>query len=139
MPHLFRLPRELLAAVVERAWRSPGREVCGLLAGPPGGTPTRHIPITNVAERPDRFDMAAAELIDAFRAMRQAGEELIAIYHSHPFGPPAPSATDIAECQYPETVHLIVGVGEGGTPEVRAYRIAMGEVSELTVRAVEEG
>jgi proteasome lid subunit RPN8/RPN11 len=133
MSDLFRLPRGLLAAVLERARHSPEREVCGLLAGPPGEAPARHIPITNIAARPDRFDMDPAELIDAFRAMRQAGEELIAIYHSHPFGPPAPSATDIAECQYPETVHLIVGMGEGSELEARAYRIRAGSVAGLGV------
>ena len=138
MPHLFRIPRPLLAAVRERARLEPGREVCGLLAGPPDAAPSRHIPITNRAERHDRFDMDAAELIDAFRAMREAGEELAAIYHSHPFGPAEPSATDIAECQYPEAVHLIVGLA-GGALEARAYRIADGEVSELAVRTEEGG
>ena len=137
MPHLFRIPRPLLEAVRQRALDSPDHEVCGLLAGPPGGTPTRHIPVTNIAERPDRFDMDPAELIDAFRAMRQAGEGLAAIYPSPPFGPAEPSATDIAECQYPETVHLILGM-VGDTAQARAFRIAGGEAEELPIRPEED-
>jgi proteasome lid subunit RPN8/RPN11 len=133
MPHLFRIPRPLLAALLERARHSPDREVCGLLAGPPGGPPERHIPVTNAAERRDRFDMEPAELIAAFRAMREAGEALAAIYHSHPFGPAEPSATDIAECQYPDTVHLILGLVDD-TAQARAFRIAGGEAEELPIR-----
>lgn len=132
MPHLFRLPQPLLDELLARAGAAPGREVCGLLAGPPGEPPARHYPVTNTAERADRFDMDAAELIDAFRCMRQAGEELLAIYHSHPFGPPTPSATDIAECQYPEAVHLILGWRDGALA-ARAYGIGAGKAKELTL------
>ena len=53
--------------------------------------------------------------------MRASGEELLAVYHSHPTSEPVPSRRDVEENTYGETVvHLIVG-HITGNPHVRAW------------------
>ena len=58
----------------------------------------------------------------------------LAIYHSHPAGPPIPSQTDIAEAFYPDSVYIIISLAHK-PPSVRAFRIAGGVVTEVELRA----
>ena len=99
-------------------------EGCGLLAGRISGegrgTAIQFFPGRNVLHSPTRFRMADAELIDAFRVIREAGLTLIAIVHSHPRTDPGPSPTDLAEFHYPDAAMLIVGYGTG-EPEPAAW------------------
>ena len=63
-------------------------------------------------------------LFAAFRAMRESGLELLAVYHSHPDSEPVPSRRDVEENTYGETVvHLIIGL-TGREPELRAWWLA---------------
>jgi [CysO sulfur-carrier protein]-S-L-cysteine hydrolase len=55
----------------------------------------------------------------------------VGIYHSHPRSPAEPSQTDINLATYPHWTYLIVSLA--GEPEVRAWRIADGNVSEEEV------
>ncbi len=55
--------------------------------------------------------------------MDDRGEELVAIYHSHPLSQPYPSPTDRAEAHYPDAFYLLVSL-RAPEPELRAYRIA---------------
>ncbi len=52
----------------------------------------------------------------------------VAIYHSHPRSPAEPSQTDINLAHYPHWIYLIVSLA--GEPDVRAWRINDGHVSE---------
>jgi proteasome lid subunit RPN8/RPN11 len=101
-------------------------EGCGLLAGSIShdgvGIAIRFFPGFNVLHSPTRFRMADAEIIDAFRAMREGNLALIAIVHSHPRTAPRPSGTDLAELHYPEAAMLIVGFG-AGEAEPAAWRV----------------
>jgi proteasome lid subunit RPN8/RPN11 len=63
-------------------------------------------------------------LFAAQRKMRERGEELLAIYHSHPRSDdPKPSATDVRLAYYPSAVYFIVGLG-GAQPRLAAFRIS---------------
>ena len=106
------------------------REGCGLL------TPTRFIPVTNIAPGATEFEMDPAELIAALRDIRNAGEQLTGIYHSHPHGPARPSKTDIEQAYYPEAAHVIVSLAELERPQVAAFRIANGETLEIELHAI---
>ena len=55
--------------------------------------------------------------------MRDRGEQLLAIYHSHPRAiDPKPSPTDVRLAYYPSAVYLIAGLGQS-EPRLRAFRI----------------
>jgi proteasome lid subunit RPN8/RPN11 len=131
------LPAEIREAIAAHAREAGTVECCGLIAGR-GGVPTRTIRCANVATTPQvRYRIDPREQLAAFRAMDAAGEELAGIYHSHPASQPYPSPTDRAESFYPDAVYVLVSL-RGGTPELRAYRIAADAPgSEKAVREVE--
>jgi len=89
--------------------RAP-EEACGMLAGrfeEDRCWAQETIPTTNALRSRVRYRMDPKEQFEAFNRIDLMGLELVAIYHSHPNGPPGPSFTDIAEAYYPEVVYLI--------------------------------
>jgi proteasome lid subunit RPN8/RPN11 len=120
----------ILEEVIAHAKSSYPREGCGLL------TATRFIAVTNIAPGAAEFEMDPPELIAAMRDLRNAGEELTGIYHSHPHGPARPSKTDIDRAYYPEAAHLIVSLAELERPRLAAFRIVNGEALEIELHAI---
>lgn len=97
-------------------------EACGLLGGK-GTLATSHFPVPNVADRPgERFEMDPAGQAEALAAIAARGEDLVAIYHSHPATAAVPSRADLRRAAYPGVFHLIVGLA-GARPRIRAYLI----------------
>jgi proteasome lid subunit RPN8/RPN11 len=66
--------------------------------------------------------MEPSEVIDAFRAMREEGLRLAAIFHSHPTTPPTLSEIDLREANYPDAALVIVSFA-GGSPEAAAWTL----------------
>ena len=127
----------ILDQVIEHAKTAYPKEGCGLIAGTkPSLAGNRLIPMTNVAQTTSEFEMDPAELIKTLRDLRNAGEELVAIYHSHPHGPAQPSKKDVQRAYYPQAAHLIVSLAEPERPQVGAFRIVNGEVLEIEVHAI---
>lgn len=124
----------LLDKVIEDAKANYPLEACGLLVG--RGSATRFIPMINVLASSSGYEMDPSSLISIFRDLRVGGEELIAIYHSHPHGPARPSKSDIERAYYPEALHLIVSLAEPECPQAAAFRILDGEVLEIEVHAI---
>ena len=73
------------------------REACGLLLGK-GARIIHVLEAANVHPSPEtHFEIDPQALIDAHRAARHEGApQVIGYFHSHPQGPPEPSATDRA-------------------------------------------
>jgi len=114
------IPQAILSEIKTRAIASRPDECCGLLGGR-GTLVQTHYPLRNVAEHPERRYFAAPEdLFAAMRRMREEGERMLVIYHSHPRGPARPSATDLAMAFYPRAVYLIIA------PESEAEVCAFG-------------
>ncbi|HYZ48989.1 MAG TPA: M67 family metallopeptidase [Sphingomonas sp.] len=106
------ISRTVLDAIQSHAATEPAREVCGLLFGG-GGRIDAATPAENVAEEPGRrFEIDPAALIAAMRAERAGGPKLLGYYHSHPNGPPEPSATDRAFAATDGRLWLIIARGE---------------------------
>ena len=125
------LPRHLVQQMLDHARASPHAEVCGLLSAR-DGQPSRCIAVPNVAQQPQRsFRMDPKQQIDAMRGMREQGEQLYGIYHSHPQGPATPSATDLEQAAYPEALYFIVSLNGDGEPLLRAYRINKGKAEAV--------
>ena len=109
--------------IVAHARESAPHEACGLIAGRAGRL-ERVIRCANAHEIPTtRYRIDPREQLRAFRDMDDRGEELLAIYHSHPVSQPYPSPTDRAEAHYPDAFYILVSI-RGADPEVRAFRIA---------------
>ena len=99
-------------------------ECCGLIGGDDQGRARTIYSLRNIAADPlVGYEAAPEELFAAQRQMRTAGEDLLAIYHSHPRArEPAPSDTDVRLAYYPAATYFIIGLG-GPEPLLRAFRI----------------
>lgn len=105
---------EVLDAIIAEADRTHLREVCGLLFGDPSNI-QNYMSCPNVAADPARaFEIDPRSLIDAHKASRKGGPQIIGCYHSHPDGPLVPSVRDAAAALPDGSLWLIVagrGVG----------------------------
>jgi [CysO sulfur-carrier protein]-S-L-cysteine hydrolase len=124
----------ILEQVIQHAKKVYPQEACGLLIG--RNTVDRFIPTRNVSLNPHQYEIDPAELIATLRALRETGEDLLAIFHSHPHGPDEPSKTDIERAYYPEAAHLIVSLEELERPRAVAFRIMAGEAVRIEVHAI---
>lgn len=122
--------RETYEAVLAQLGAVWPREGCGLLGGI-GERACRHVPVANVARRPDRFLMAPAEQIAALYSLEDAGARLLAIYHSHPAGPAHPSPRDVAEAAWSGVAHLIVSLADPRTPAAGVFRLDGGRITRI--------
>ena len=77
--------------------------------------------------------MDPKEQFAVVRALRAAGEEMLAIYHSHPESPPRPSQEDVRLALTPEVCHLIVSLMEPEPPVAKAFRINDGIVEPVEI------
>lgn len=106
--------RALLERLVAEAAAAHPGECCGLLLG--RGERIEEVrPCANVHPQPERhFEIDPRALIEAYRAARGGGAEVLGYYHSHPAGTPEPSATDRANAAGDGRVWAIVGEGRVG-------------------------
>ena len=119
----IQIPRKLTNQLLHLAQLSPDFEVCGLISSQ-NGVPSRCYPVVNVAEHPQqRFLLDAGQQISAMAKMRELGEELFAIYHSHPAAPAQPSSYDLEQAGYPEALYLIISLNTKGVLEMRGFKI----------------
>ena len=116
-PHL----NEILAHAIQ----TDPSECCGLIGGTSEGRSQSIYPLTNVARNTEvAYEAAPEQLFAAQREMRERGEILLAIYHSHPrSADPTPSETDVRLAYYPSANYLIIGLG-GHEPVVKAFVIS---------------
>ncbi|HEX5965067.1 MAG TPA: M67 family metallopeptidase, partial [Pyrinomonadaceae bacterium] len=116
--------REHLEAMIAHAREAAPAECCGLVGGISSHANSLY-PLRNVTAEPEvRYEAAPEDLFAAQREMRERGEELLAIYHSHPrSAEPSPSETDVRQAFYPSAMYLIIGLGGSG-PVVKAFNIS---------------
>jgi [CysO sulfur-carrier protein]-S-L-cysteine hydrolase len=131
----LRIAQSLLDELVEHALEDAPNECCGMVAAR-GGEAVRVHRARNAAASPLRYEIDGMEQYRIQSAIEDDGLELGAIYHSHTRSAPYPSQTDINLAFYPESLYVIVGVKDPGAPEVKAYRILDGQVSEAELDVV---
>lgn len=131
---MLTLDRATVDALVAHARADHPDEACGLVALR-DGRPTRVIPMTNVERSPTFYVMDGKELLDAFRSMRDNGEddEEFVIYHSHTATEAYPSRTDVSIAAYPDAHYVLVSTRHPEDVELRSYRIVEGVVTEEEV------
>lgn len=99
---------QALAAVQAAAAAAHPREACGILLGE-GRRITQARETRNVHPAPEtHFEIDPQALIDAHRAARAGGAQVLGYFHSHPTGDPVPSATDRASASGDGRIWAIV-------------------------------
>ena len=122
----------VLDALLAEARAARPRECCGLLFGSQEAI-TSLRPAGNVHPAAEtHFEIDPQALIDAHRAMREGGPRLAGYYHSHPSGPPEPSATDRALAAGDGMIWAILG-----EERVALWRAGEDGMEPLPYRAVE--
>ena len=127
---MLRMESSVYAAMIATSQGGYPLEVCGLLSGQ-NGRIIHHYPIPNQLKSPVAFEMEPQQQIETMLAIEAQGEQLIAMYHSHPKGPARPSATDIVQAYYPELIQFILSLKERERPSLRAFTIVNGQVDEI--------
>jgi [CysO sulfur-carrier protein]-S-L-cysteine hydrolase len=124
----MRIARQLYDEMIAHARAEAPNECCGMVASRDGEAVKIHR-ATNAAASPLRYEIDGAEQYRIQMEIHDAGLDLGAIYHSHTRTEPYPSQTDINLAFYPDALYVIVGLANE-EPDVRAYSIRDGEVSE---------
>ena len=130
----MRISRELLDDVIAHAREDAPNECVGMIASRDGEAVSVHR-ARNAAASPLRYEIDGMEQYKIQNAIEDSGLELGAIYHSHTRSDPLPSQTDINLAFYPEALYVIVGL-KADEPDVRAWRIVDGQVSEAQLEVV---
>ena len=135
------LPRGVADALLAHARTELPNEACGLLAGAFDaagvGVATSFHPARNVEASALRYNVHPEDLVRIVFAIDEAGEDLVAIFHSHTRSPAIPSATDRRTAQYDRPFYLLASLSvQHAPPEsaLRAWRIVGGHTFEVPVR-----
>jgi len=127
---LLQLRREHVDAMIAHARETAPEECCGLIGGISEARAVTLYRLRNVTpHRESAYEAAPEDLFAAQRQMRERGEDLLAIYHSHPrASDPNPSETDVRLAYYPTAKYLIIGLG-GTEAVIKAFSISEREHS----------
>ena len=104
----MKISKRTIDTILAYATSAHPHECCGLLLGE-GGQITQARPAANIHPEPARhFEIDPRALIDAHKAARAGGPQVIGYYHSHPNGLARPSATDRAQAARDGSVWAII-------------------------------
>lgn len=123
--------QNLLQHILEHCLEEKPYEACGILTGKDGRV--LHAYATdNARHSPVFYEVERCQQEHVLRHMAACGEELVAIYHSHPTSPAEPSLNDIRMAvHYPEAIRLIISLA--GPADVRAFVIRTGSAHPVTI------
>ncbi|HEX9696479.1 MAG TPA: M67 family metallopeptidase [Actinomycetota bacterium] len=128
----FEIPESMVADMVAHADAEYPSECCGVIGG--DSVPRRLFRLRNVDPDPVmRYSADPRELKRATDEIYDADWEILCIYHSHTHSPAFPSPTDVERALYPEAVYALVTLQDRQNPELRAFRIVEGTITELKV------
>lgn len=126
---MFLIEKRFHAEMIEHALEDDTIECCGILAGS-NGIIHKLFRMTNVEHSPYRFSWDSKELIKVWNEMEDAAWNHRAVYHSHIMSEAYPSSTDVRLAAWPEAYYIVISLIDKENPEMRAFRIVDGTVSE---------
>ena len=129
MSLLSRIPGELRDEIVAHAREELPNECCGIVAAQDGGA-VKLYRAANAEASPVRYGLDPQEQYRIMSEIEDNGWTLGAIYHSHTHSPAYPSQTDVNLAFYPEALYLIVSLQRPEHPDLRAFRIVDGQISD---------
>jgi len=134
---LLTIKKADLQGIYEHCNRVYPNEACGILAGRDNSV-QKVYPLVSEKPSPTFYQVDSKEHFRVIREMREAGIDLVSIYHSHPGGPAFPSSTDVDLAFYPEAVYLIVSLMDRKNPVAKGYNIIEREITEVLLNVVPE-
>jgi len=123
----------MAAELIDHAQAEYPKEACGIIGGPPGEAGKLYR-LTNVDPDPImRYNADPKELKRVTDDIYDHEWDVVAIYHSHTHSPAFPSATDVDRAFYPEASYVLVSLMDRQKPDLRAFRIIDGKITEIGV------
>lgn len=119
---MLKLPARLHAETIAHCQSRYPKEACGLFAGA-GEAVTQVYPMTNVEDSPIGYAMDPKEQLRVEKQMRQAGQKLLGIYHSHTASDAYPSSVDVGLAISPDISYVLVSLKDRQSPVLKSYRI----------------
>ena len=118
---------DALYAIVTHSREQYPLEACGLLAGlrAPGGQRQikKAIPLKNLAQSRERFEIDPKEQLAAVRLIRSMDLEPLGNFHSHPETPARPSGEDLRLYQDLGALYAIVRLASR-VPDLKIFALA---------------
>jgi [CysO sulfur-carrier protein]-S-L-cysteine hydrolase len=125
----MRIAQSLIDEMVAHSRDDLPDECCGMVGGRDGAASTVYR-AANAEASPLRYSIDAKEQFRLMREIEDAGEELVAIYHSHTKSPAYPSQTDVNLAGWPEAIYVIVSLADPEAPDTKGFWIRDGKISD---------
>jgi proteasome lid subunit RPN8/RPN11 len=120
----LRLPGALADEIRRHGEAAYPAECCGAMVGRVEGAAKEVLRLSPAVNRrtddPHRYLIAPDDLRQLEREVREAGQEIVGYYHSHPDHPARPSAFD-AEHAWPWYSYLIVRIDRGRGADLASW------------------
>lgn len=126
------LSKSLRDEIIAAARAALPNEAVGLLVGVDG--PTKYVAMRNASSSPYRYAIEPDEQLAAWTDLESRGESVWAIVHSHVASAAVPSRTDVELAYFPESLYLICSLADPDKPDIRAWSIVRGTVTEVAVQ-----
>lgn len=132
---MLKIPKNIYEDLIAHAREGFPLEICGILGGRDGRV-EQAFPMTNVDASNEHFTLEPREQFAVAKALRAAGLEMLAVYHSHPESPARPSEEDIRLALTPGISHVIISVMDMERPELKSFKINDGVVTTEAVEII---
>ena len=128
---MLRVPKAVHEEVIAHCQSRYPKEACGLLAGAASrivpDVPARLVlqvyPMTNIEDSPIGYSMDPKEQLQVEKQMRQRGQRLMGIYHSHTATDAYPSPVDVNLSISQDLSYVLVSLKDRQHPVMKSYRI----------------
>ena len=129
------IPRSVAEELLEHARSEVPNEACGLLSGSlAAGTATTYHRARNADASPFVYTVDPEDLVRIVFGIEDAGEDLVAIFHSHTHTPAVPSPTDRRQAHYPDCFYVLATLSDPAADAanaLRAWKITDGKSREV--------
>jgi [CysO sulfur-carrier protein]-S-L-cysteine hydrolase len=125
-----RISEQLRAELVAHARADAPNECCGMIAAADGDL-TAYFPAANEFASPMRFQIDSADQLRITNEIEERGEEIGAIFHSHPNSEAYPSQTDLNLARWWPGVLWVICSLAGEEPVVRGFALDDDRIEEV--------
>ena len=134
---MLKMPLTIYRQMIDHSLEGFPLEVCGILGGLNYAISAIYR-MTNTDASAKHFRMDPREHANVMEELRRRGLEMVAFYHSHPAGPPHPSAEDVRLAFYPDVITVIISLHEQGRPLAQAFFIRDGLSEAIEIQVLKD-
>lgn len=128
---MIKIKKIFINEMIDHAKQDAPKEACGILAGK-NETIEKVYKMINTSDKPELcYFMDPKEQLKIMKDIRNAGMDMIGIYHSHTESEAYPSSKDMELAFYDEAAYFIISLEDKNNPQVRAFSIKNNEIKEF--------